>query len=68
MKITKISKDMLIPTIWDGGETFEYYIYPENALYANRDFFVSDKCCNHYQSSIYLYKIQKLSTIFSDVR
>lgn len=38
MKITKISKDTLIPTIWDGGETFEYYIYPENALYANRDF------------------------------
>lgn len=38
MKITKISKDTLIPAIWDGGETFEYYIYPENALYANRDF------------------------------
>ena len=38
MKITKISRDTLIPTIWDGGETFEYYIYPENALYANRDF------------------------------
>lgn len=38
MKITKISKDTLIPTIWDGGETFEYYIYPENALYTNRDF------------------------------
>jgi len=38
MKITKISKDTLIPTIWDGGETFEYYIYPENTLYANRDF------------------------------
>ena len=38
MKITKISKDALIPTIWDGGETFEYYIYPENALYPNRDF------------------------------
>lgn len=38
MKITKISKDVLIPTIWDGGETFEYYIYPKNALYANRDF------------------------------
>jgi len=38
MKITKISKNTLIPTIWDGGETFEYYIYPENALYANRDF------------------------------
>lgn len=38
MKITKISKDTLIPTIWDGGETFEYYIYPENALYANRYF------------------------------
>lgn len=38
MKITKISKDTLIPNIWSGGETFEYYIYPENALYANRDF------------------------------
>lgn len=38
MKITKISKDTLIPSIWDGGETFEYYIYPENALYANLDF------------------------------
>ena len=38
MKITKISKDTLIPTVWDGGETFEYYIYPENTLYANRDF------------------------------
>ena len=38
MKITKISKDTLIPTIWDGGETFEYYIYPENSVYANRDF------------------------------
>ncbi|SFN80651.1 HutD protein [Paenimyroides ummariense] len=38
MKITKISKDTLIPTIWDGGETFEYYIYPEKTLYANRDF------------------------------
>lgn len=38
MKITKISKDTLTPTIWDGGETFEYYIYPENSLYANRNF------------------------------
>lgn len=38
MKLTKISKDTLIPTIWDGGETFQYYIYPENTLYANRDF------------------------------
>jgi len=38
MKITKISKDTLISTVWDGGETFEYYIYPENALYTNRDF------------------------------
>lgn len=38
MKITKISKDTLFPTIWDGGKTFEYYIYPENTLYANRDF------------------------------
>lgn len=38
MKITKISNDTLIPTVWNGGETFEYYIYPENALYGNRDF------------------------------
>ena len=38
MKITKILKDTLIPTVWNGGETFEYYIYPENSLYINRDF------------------------------
>lgn len=38
MKITKISKDTLISTVWDGGETFEYYIYPEKTLYANRNF------------------------------
>lgn len=33
-----IEKNNLNPTVWDGGETFEYYIYPENALYTNRDF------------------------------
>ncbi|UUV21514.1 HutD family protein [Paenimyroides aestuarii] len=38
MKITKVSKNALNPTIWDGGETFEYFIYPENALYVNRNF------------------------------
>ncbi len=38
MKITKISKDSIIPAIWDGGETFQYYIYPTDSLYTNRDF------------------------------
>lgn len=38
MKITKISKDVLIPTIWNGGETFEYFIFPKNSSYVNRDF------------------------------
>lgn len=38
MKIVKISKDTVIPTVWNGGETFEYYIYPEDSSYVNRDF------------------------------
>lgn len=38
MKIIIISKETIKPTVWDGGETFEYFIYPENSSYANRDF------------------------------
>lgn len=33
-----IEKNNLNPTVWDGGETFEYFIYPENSSYTNRDF------------------------------
>lgn len=37
---TIIKKNSIIPNIWDGGETFEYLIYPENSLYAKRDFLI----------------------------
>lgn len=35
---TIIKKNNILPNIWDGGETFEYLIYPENSLYDKRDF------------------------------
>ena len=38
MKYLKISKHHISPSIWDGGKTFEYYIYPPETSYANRDF------------------------------
>ena len=38
MKITHLSKNKLVPAIWDGGETFEYFIYPAKSSYAKRDF------------------------------
>ncbi|WP_300671583.1 HutD family protein [Soonwooa sp.] len=38
MKYIKISKQHISPSIWDGGKTYEYYIYPPEANYANRDF------------------------------
>ncbi|WCM42162.1 HutD family protein [Flavobacterium sp. CBA20B-1] len=38
MKITKISKDFLNPTVWDGGETYEYFIYPPGSNYSERNF------------------------------
>jgi environmental stress-induced protein Ves len=38
MKYIIISKQHISPSIWDGGKTFEYYIYPPKTNYANRDF------------------------------
>lgn len=38
MKYIKISKQHLSPSIWDGGKTYEYYIYPPEASYANKEF------------------------------
>jgi|26BtaG_2_1085354.scaffolds.fasta_scaffold00018_7 environmental stress-induced protein Ves len=33
-----IQKRNLKSSLWEGGETFEYYIYPKNSNYAARDF------------------------------
>lgn len=33
-----ISKKNLNASVWDGGKTFEYFIYPPEATYAKRDF------------------------------
>ena len=33
-----IKKEDIQPGLWDGGKTFEYYIYPENAAYSERNF------------------------------
>lgn len=38
MEIKIIKIQHLTPSKWEGGKTFEYYIYPENAQYKNRDF------------------------------
>lgn len=38
LKIKKIAKKDLIPNKWDGGEIFEYFIYPEESSYINRNF------------------------------
>lgn len=38
MKYIKISKQHISPSIWDGGKTYEYFIYPPDKTYANRDF------------------------------
>lgn len=38
MKIVKISKKDIVPAVWDGGKTFEYYIFPKEASYVNKDF------------------------------
>lgn len=29
---------MLLPAFWDGGRTYQYFIYPEDARYERRDF------------------------------
>ena len=38
MKITKIAKADLLGSEWDGGKTYEYFIYPPQANYAERNF------------------------------
>ncbi|MCO5259235.1 MAG: HutD family protein [Crocinitomicaceae bacterium] len=38
MKISIIKKSTLIPSIWDGGKTYEYCIYPPTSSYNERNF------------------------------
>ncbi|KOP36548.1 HutD-family protein [Flavobacterium sp. WLB] len=38
MKISLFSKKDSKPSIWSGGLTYEYMIYPKTASYTNRDF------------------------------
>lgn len=46
LKLYKISKKELIPTVWDGGETFEYFIYPQYASYNERNFNFRVSCAS----------------------
>ncbi|MFC4480193.1 HutD family protein [Flavobacterium chungangensis] len=38
MNIQLVSKKKTKPSIWSGGLTYEYMIYPKTAIYADRDF------------------------------
>lgn len=38
MKIEIKEKKNLIPALWNGGETYEYFISPGNAVYGERNF------------------------------
>lgn len=38
MKIELIKKETAITSLWSGGQTREYTLYPKTAVYANRDF------------------------------
>lgn len=38
MNFKIISKEDLLPSIWDGGKTYEYFISPADSSYSNRDF------------------------------
>ncbi|WP_338838752.1 HutD family protein [Flavobacterium ginsenosidimutans] len=38
MNIQLLSKKNTNPSIWSGGLTYEYMIYPKTAIYADRDF------------------------------
>lgn len=38
MKITLIKKDDVITSIWAGGESRQYFIYPVNSSYTDRNF------------------------------
>lgn len=38
MQIHFLKRDVLTPAVWQGGKTYEYFIYPISALYSNRNF------------------------------
>jgi len=38
MKVYQISKNNISPNRWDGGLTFEYFIFPVGSVYSNRNF------------------------------
>lgn len=38
MKVQIINKDAVLASVWDGGETFEYFIFPKDSSYAQRNF------------------------------
>lgn len=38
MEYQIISKSTIKSSVWDGGETNEYFIFPENSVYAKRNF------------------------------
>ena len=38
MNYSILKKKNIQPGIWDGGKTFEYFIYPENSTYSERNF------------------------------
>lgn len=38
MKIQQIKKSTIVPALWQGGQTFEYLIYPTSTKYSERNF------------------------------
>lgn len=46
MKEEVISKSTIIPNVWNGGKTYEYFIYPTDSSYANRDFDFRISCAS----------------------
>lgn len=40
MNYTVYKKRNIVPSVWDGGKTYEYRIYPELSSYSDRDFLV----------------------------
>lgn len=38
MKVTIIDREQLQPSIWSGGKTYEYFIYPPEGDYKQKDF------------------------------
>lgn len=38
VKYRIISKSQLTPAVWDGGKTYEYFIYPDDSKYTERNF------------------------------